>query len=345
MMIVRPVRADDLPAVVALAESASIGLTTLPPDRRLLDRRIRASINAFAADVERPAGEAYLFVMEDLTTGQLRGTCGVVARVGGFEPFYSYAVKTHVHASKQLHASKDIGVLHLVQNHKGPTEIGTLFVHKDARGGGAGRLVSLSRFLFIAAFPHRFDEQVIAEMRGVVTAQGQSPFWNAIGRHFFAMEFAQADVLSATDKQFIGELMPKHPLYIPMLPPEAQSVIGQVHDETRPALRLLEQEGFRYNHQVDIFDGGPMVEAGLREIRSIRESRRATVGRIVPTSGVDAPMIIANERLDFRCCLGSVEVTGDGLVDLPRDVALALGVRLGDAVRYVSARPAVGQSA
>lgn len=339
MMIVRPVRADDLDAVLALAESAGVGLTTLPPDRKLLERRIRASVNALGGEVDRPAGEAYLFVMEDLTTGALRGTCGVVARVGGFEPFYSYTVKTHVHASKQLHVSKDLQVLHLVVNHKGPTEIGTLFLHPDARGGGNGRLLSLSRFLFLGAFPQRFDEQVIAEMRGVLTEEGESPFWNAIGRHFFDMDFARADVLSATDKQFIGELMPKHPLYIPMLGAEAQAVIGKVHRETRPALRLLEQEGFRYNHQVDIFDGGPMVEAPRRAIRSIRESRRATVAGVVPACATETPLIIANERLDFRACLGKVEVREDGSVDLPRDVALALGVRLGDPVRYVAARP------
>lgn len=36
-------------------------------------------------------------------------------------------------------------------------------------------------------------------------------------------------------------------------------VIGKVHQQTLPALRLLEQEGFRYNGYVDIFVGNKSI--------------------------------------------------------------------------------------
>lgn len=39
----------------------------------------------------------------------------------------------------------------------------------------------------------------------------------------------------AGQKSFIAELMPKHPLYVDFLSPEARESIGQVHPHTAPA--------------------------------------------------------------------------------------------------------------
>jgi arginine N-succinyltransferase len=33
-------------------------------------------------------------------------------------------------------------------------------------------------------------------MRGISDEQGHSPFWESLGRHFFKMEFSQADYLT-----------------------------------------------------------------------------------------------------------------------------------------------------
>ncbi|MCA9545429.1 MAG: arginine N-succinyltransferase [Myxococcales bacterium] len=339
MRIIRPARTADLDALVRLAASASVGLTTLPADRTLLAEKIRDSQRAFEAEVRRPAGETYLLVLEDLLTGRLEGTAGVVARVGGFDPFYSYRLQTSIHRSEQLGVVKPVRTLQLEESHKGPSEIGTLFLDPHARGAGVGRLLSLSRFLLVAAAPERFAPKIIAEMRGVLDGQGRSPFWEAVGHKFFDMPFAQADALSAADKSFIGDLMPKHPLYIPLLPDDVQAVIGRVHEETRPALRLLEQEGFTFAEQVDIFDAGPMMEAPRDRVRTLAESRVAEVSQVLPAAEDEAPVLISNERLDFRACIGAVTPVGDDRVAVPRDVALALGVRLGDRVRYVPARP------
>lgn len=337
MMVIRPARLDDLPALLQLAEAAGVGLTTLPDDERLLRKRITASIHALSSDVEQPAGQSYLFVMEDLLTGQVGGTAGLVARVGGYEPFFSYSIRKRVHTSERLNISNEVKALHLESSHKGPSEIGTLFLHPEARGSGNGRLLSLSRFLFVAAFRERFDTEIIAEMRGVSDDDGNSPFWDAVGRHFFQVGFADADAQSARDKAFVGEMMPRHPIYIPMLPPEVQAVVGRVHRQTVPALRLLEQEGFEYRDEVDVFDAGPMLRAHRDTIRSLTESKVAPLGRVVHDCQGETLMLVANDSLDFRCCLGQVDEEGDTVV-LPRDVALAIGVRLGHSVRYVPAR-------
>jgi arginine N-succinyltransferase len=341
MHVIRPVRPDDLDALLNLAQAAGVGLTTLPADRELLEQRIHDAAHAFRPTVRKPGGDAYLFVLEDLLTGAVHGCCGIVARVGGFEPFYTYDVRTTLRQSEALGVHKRIEALHLEAHHKGPSEIGTLFVHPDARGKGIGRLVSLSRFVFMAGFPGRFAKETIAEVRGVLDDAGQSPFWNAIGRHFFEMDFAQADARSAADKGFIADLMPQHPIYLPMLPPAARAAVGEVHRNARPAKRLLEQEGFEFGGQVDIFDAGPLMRAQTSEIRSVEHSATAELVDVMPPVNEPGLFIISNERLDFRATLGALDLRPGGGIALPRDVVLALGLRLGDRVRYVPARAAV----
>jgi len=220
MYLIRPITLDDLPALVDLTRLTGFGLTTLPNDERLLRRRIKESLRGFdkLADDDPPLGETYLFVMEHVPTKQVCGTCGIVSKVGGFEPFYAYRVETTIHQSQVLHVRKEIQTLHLVEMHSGPCEVGSLFLSPQHRAGGNGRLLSPSRFLFMADNPAYFDPMVIAEMRGVLDDQGHSPFWDAVGHHFFDIDFPKADYLSMVTTRFIDNLMPKQPIYFPLLP-------------------------------------------------------------------------------------------------------------------------------
>lgn len=140
------------------------------------------------------------------------------------------------------------------------------------RKEGNGYLLSKSRFMFMAAFRDKFNDKVVAEMRGVIDEHGYSPFWQSLGKRFFSMDFSRADFLCGTgQKAFIAELMPKHPIYTHFLSQEAQDVIGQVHPQTAPARAVLEKEGFRYRNYIDIFDGGPTLECDIDRVRAIRK--------------------------------------------------------------------------
>lgn len=339
MVVLRPVSLADLDQLVALVAQAGFGLTTLPADGDLLQQRIEGSMRGFEKLQQKPEGEPYLFVMEDLTTGQVVGTAGVFAKVGGFEPFYAYRIESSIHESKTLKIRKEIRTLHLYAEHDGPSEIGSLFLAPSYRGGGNGRLLSIGRFLFMAQFKKFFDPLVIAEMRGVIDAQGRSPFWDAIGKHFFEIDLPRADYLSIINKRFIADLMPKHPIYIPLLPQEAQDVIGKVHAQTEPALHVLETEGFLRNGMVDIFEAGPCVSSQLRKIRAVKESVQARISQIVE-GPIDATnFIISNTQRDFRACMGPVKVDADKGIIITKLTGLALKVKVGDAVRYVTAKP------
>jgi len=215
-----------------------------------------------------------------------------------------------------------------------------MFLHSDFRARGAGRTLSLARFLFMAEHPRSFDEVVLAEMRGVVDDRGQSRFWDAVGRHFFEVDYPQADALSIVNKRFIADLMPRHPLYIPLLPAAAQEVIGRVHPETEPALAILEAEGFTCTGMVDIFEAGPILSCRRDDLRLVRESVRAPVAGIAAAPPGAMPMLVGTTVTAFRACRSPLTLLADGGVMLPQETAEALGVAPGDIVRSGPLKPA-----
>ncbi len=333
MHVFRPIHEADLPGLVELARATGGGLTTLPPEREFLADRIAESLRAFSPRVKQAGGEFYLFVLEDLASGGIVGVSGLGARVGGYHPWYSYEVRDEAHFHRPLGIEKAIKVLHLKKEHRGPSEACSLFLRGDRRRHGNGRLLSLARFLFLGAFPRRFTETIIAEMRGYVDGSGRAPFWEAVGRHFFDFDFYRADVLSGLgEKEFIADLMPRHPIYVSLLPAEAQSGLGRVHPDTEPALAMLRAEGFASMGEIDIFDGGPLIRAESATIRTLREARSVPLKRIV--AELPGPVcLLANGKLAFRACLGPLATDGVGVV-LEHAGAAALEVDVGDRITF-----------
>lgn len=335
MFYIRPVKKTDLDSLTQLANLAHSGLTTLPKDRNYLSQKIDDSLRAFDEKVRRPAGEQYLFVLADSTNEQLLGTSGICSKVGGFQPFYTYKIKKENFEDRDLDIKKMVEVLHLIENHDGPSEICSLFVSPQFRSKGFGRLLSLCRFLFMAEFSHRFDSTIISELRGVSDKNGQSPFWNCVGKLFFEIEFSQADFLTGLGhKNFIKNLMPKYPIYCAMLPVSVQKVIGQVHQKTKPALHLLKKEGFVYAHEVDLFDAGPTVSAPLQNIKTVQQSITSTLSEITNNTINSKEHIITNSKLDFKACFGKVLTKQDGTICINKDVAQCLNLQTGDVIRF-----------
>jgi arginine N-succinyltransferase len=255
--------------------------------------------------------------------------------VGGYQPFYEYRIDTTVFESKTINVRKEIPILSLYQTHDGPCEVGTLFLHPDYRKNGNGRFLQLCRFLFVAEFPHAFETPVISEFRGVLDAHGYSPFWDALGFHFFGIGFAEADRLSIINKKFIADLMPRHPIYIPLLPKSAQDVIGKPHPESERAVKNLAAEGFAFANMVDIFDAGPVYSCPRDDIRTIRHSTRASIAAL-SDDAISSPIyMVSTTTADFRATRSALEVMPEG-VRLPSSTARALSLSPGDVVRYVT---------
>jgi arginine N-succinyltransferase len=341
---VRPIAEDDLRAVLALSERTGTGLTTLPANRERLAERIARSLASFAGTASR-ADACYVFVLVDSTVDRVIGIAAIEAAVGLKEPWYNYHVGTLVHASRALDVYTAAPTLFLANDHTGHTELCSLFLDQGYRHGKNGPLLAKSRLLFIAEFADRFAPKVIAELRGKLDADSRSPFWEGLGRHFFAMEYGTADYLTGIgQKSFVAELMPRHPVYVNLLPESARAVIGEVHDHTRPARALLEQEGFRYEGYVDIFDAGPTLECFRDNVHAVRQSAVLPVA-ILPadelprTRSEDVVWLVANRRFDqFRAILAQAPPRIER-IPLAQSAAVQLGIADGDAVRAVPLAP------
>ena len=337
MVIIRPIQASDYDALHRIAVESGHGFTSLPVNEELLKKRITHSEESFAKQVTQPGQEGYLFVMEDLETGEVVGTSGIEAAVGLEDAFYHYHLGKVVHNSRELGIYNTVETLSLCNDYTGASEICTLFLSEGHRKNNNGRFLSRFRFLFMAEHAERFAETVIAEMRGVSDENGESPFWQWLEEHFFSMDFPTADYLTGIGKKvFIAELMPKYPIYVNLLSEKAQQVINKVHDKTVPALRLLEAEGFARRGYVDIFDAGPTVEAQKDSIRTVSQSQKCQV--IIGDVNNDENYMICNTKVNgFRATQAQVALreTANQVVISPA-TAEALMVTEGDWVRLIT---------
>ncbi len=333
MMLVRPVAVSDHAELLALAREAGIGMTSLPPDPDVLERKIARSVAACAGECEEE-NEAFLFVMKDTETGKLVGTTGIVAHVGIKHPFYSYKLSTIVQACEGLDVYSHHHVLHMVNDYTHATEIGSLFLLAPYRRDGIGSFLSRCRYLMLAEFPDLFSEVVISEIRGVQDEAGESPFYKNLAQHFFKMEFKRADFIHATKGgQFISDLMPRYPVYVNLLDKKAQQTIGVPLAASLPAMSLLEKEGFRYQGYIDVFDAGPTMQAERSGIRTVRKSKRAELTETGDATGMKC-MVSSTKREDFRIVFTEIGVNKSGLT-ICAEAARELGVSPGDYLRYL----------
>jgi arginine N-succinyltransferase len=329
---VRAARNDDFQAIYEMAKLTGGGFTNLPPDRGALVAKLAQSAEAFASEGDPAVGDLFLFVLENVETGQIRGTCQIFSRVGMEQPFYSYRISTLTQTSRELGRTFKAEMLSLCTDFEGSSEVGGLFLHPGERAGGLGLLLARSRYLFIKLHRERFAERVIAELRGVIDEAGGSPFWDAIAGRFFGMSFQEADEFNAAHgTQFIADLMPKTPIYTAMLPESARQVLGVPHPSGRAAMKMLEREGFTADGYVDIFDGGPTMAVPTDRIRTIRESRELILSETKPSDGANNALLAAGKLEDFVACYGVLHADKSGQAALDRNSAGLMGIEKGDA--------------
>ena len=335
MMLIRPIKRQDKQALLQLAQKTGTGFTSLPHNEIHLEERIERMIATWEG--KAPLSEqGYLFVLEESETKKVVGISAIEVAIGLNDPWYDFHVGTQVHASKELGIYRQMQKLTLSNDHTGHSELCTLFLDPDYRKDKNGQLLSKSRLLFIAGFTDKFSPRIIAEMRGVNDEQGESPFWESLGRHFFAIDFHEADYLTGIgQKSFIAQLMPKHAFYVDFLTQAAQNVIAEVHPSTLPARKILESEGMRYEGYVDIFDAGPTLEAYTKDLRVVKKSRLRQVKVSSKDIIGEEILLLGNDKYQaFRAIIASPQVDRCNIY-LSQAQAEALSVVDGEQLRVV----------
>lgn len=328
-LLFRSAKLCDLDAILQLAINSGNGLTTLPKSKSTLKERLTLSDDSFKRNINQPTHEYYLFVLEDLKTNKIVGTSAIESNTGYNTPFFTYKVSKRTRFSHHLNIRCEDKLLNLVNDHTGKSELCTLYLEPNYRHSHHGVFLSRARFIYMAQFPERFQKKIIAEMRGIINENGESPFWNHVGQHFFKMSFSQADELSlSTNKQFIDDLLPDDQIHVCLLDSAAQIVIGQPHEATKPAMNILIKEGFEYDNYVDIFDAGPTIEAAQRDIQTIKNS---LILKVIAISQLDNhPIyIIGNKNTNFKATIGPLKIHQNGAI-ITQETSDLLHINKGD---------------
>ncbi|HZZ86260.1 MAG TPA: arginine N-succinyltransferase [Anaeromyxobacteraceae bacterium] len=340
MYLLRDAQKSDLKGLGALA--AVLNSVNLPNDERALAEIVELSCRSFQGRIREPLQRAYVFVLEEPRTGRVAGTSMLIAQHGTREsPCTFFNVSTREHYSSTLDRHFEHQVLSIGYHFDGPTEIGGLVVHPAdrARPDQAGKQLSLVRFLYLAMFPERFRDTVLAELMPPLAPGGKSPFWESCGKRFTGLEYQEADKRSRENKEFIQQLFPSGDLYATLLPPRVQRLLGAVGPATEPARRMLEAIGFRRVSRIDPFDGGPHYEARRDEILPVRAYRRGRVATApLRPSADDRPKLVGLVRPDgkvrFRAVRAPARFEGDDVL-LPPEARERLEVEPGERVGVI----------
>jgi len=337
MLVLRPVEPTDLPQLQQLARDSLVGVTSLPDDSERLRAKIAGSCTSFASNIQAQGPENYFFVLEDLDTQRLVGCSEILATAGFNEPFYSLRNRHFTSASRELNIEHGVPALSLCHDLSGHTLLRGFHIDNALVRSAFSELLSRARLLFIAAHAQRFADAVITEIVGYSDENGHSPFWDALGKHFFDLPYVEAERLCGLQSRtFLAELMPQYPIYVPMLPPAAQECIGRIHPDGQEAFDILEREGFETNSYIDLFDAGPTLYARTANIRSIVRSQTASVRE---QAKIDARghYLLSNDALHgFRAIVAELDYQPDQPLSLTPALCAALKVTAGSTIRLTA---------
>jgi arginine N-succinyltransferase len=334
----------------------------LPDDPRALARLLETSEQSFSGELRDPTRREYVFVLWDAERERAIGTSMIIAQLGRRGVPYIYL---EVRSEEKYSATLDRHFVHRVlttrYSYDGPTEIGGLVMHPEARRSAdrLGSLISYARFLFIAMRRKDFRDQVLAELLPPLEADGTSHLWEAYGARFTGLTYREADRLSKQNKEFIRSLFPSE-IYASLLSAAAQRVIGEVGAASLGVEKLLRRVGFNYAHRIDPFDGGPHFEARMDDVWPVTRTLKAKAAIAEKGEIADAPGAYADGLVcflpaekarkkdgSFRATFTEFRASADGKkVMIPEDAAKVLRCEDGDRIFSADASraPSPGRS-
>ncbi|PKH02833.1 arginine N-succinyltransferase [Psychromonas sp. MB-3u-54] len=315
MIVLRPAQLSDISKLERLAYASGPMVSTLPAKRSHLLAKVERSIHSFEQEVLTPGEESYLFVLEEMLTGQLVGTGVVNALAGNREPFYSFRNDIKIHSSRELKIHSRIHALTLNHDLSDHSQLCSFYISPALADTRYPSLVTLGRLLFMSVFPMRFANEWMAVLPGISDKDGRAPFWEHVGRKFFGIDYNQVEYYNTTrDKTFVAEMMPYHPLYVTLINEEAQAVMGLVHNEAQLQCDLLSEQGFEPDKYVEIFDAGPILSAPRNAISLCQQIKSVTLTINTTDAATQTYLLGMADNNDFKACIVQGVLQGERLM-------------------------------
>jgi arginine N-succinyltransferase len=322
-----------------LSIARHLNTVNLPDQREGVQQILDLSQRSFHQAIKDPKRRQYVFVLVDRAKDLIIGTSMIFGQLGRKDAPYIYLdVVDEERYSETLDKHFKHTVLSIGYSYNGPTEIGGLVLHPDYRRvpERLGTFLSYVRFLYLKLHRDWFRDEVLAELLPPLEKDGTSHLWDALGRHFTDLTYAEADKLSRKNKEFIRGLFPEGTIYASLLPKQAQDVIGKVGAQTRGVEKLLRRIGFRYAERVDPFDGGPHFTAMIDEVTLVQNTQHRVIESLLDASAkTNIRGLVATEPGAppwFRAVLAPFEELPGDACALDASAAKVRGVGVGDRV-------------
>ena len=195
-------------------------------------------------------------------------------QIGSSQPRYWYHLGLVVHAAADLGLNRRERTLLLGNDLTGASELADFAVDREAATPTQQRelpavmvraaLLLLYRDWQLHAETGAQPPKVIAAVPGRRDAGGNSPFWQGLGRHFFAGDVAQAQArFGLLWQTHVAALLPRHPLVVSILHESAQAAIGAIDAAAMPWCDALRRAGLRAGQHLSLDDAGPVYEAPI----------------------------------------------------------------------------------
>ncbi|MBT3176272.1 MAG: hypothetical protein HOG03_07055 [Desulfobacula sp.] len=269
--VIRGVSTSDLEMLYSL--SVNDNLLNLPPDKDILREKIKASIASFSPGAT-VADPEYIFVLEDLESGEVIGTSTIFVNYASkAHPLYYFTVYDEYNSVEGISVKKDHQLLRLGWETFGISAFGGLIIDPRYRGlpEKRGKQISLIRMLFLGMFPELFHTMIISELMAPLNPDGNNPFWSAVGKKYTGYEYETAfHYARQKDRRFIQDYFPKEDIILYPHQKNLHRSIYSVLDTGRPQQHILTVQGFRYNFRIDPMDGGLQYTAKIQEIDIIK---------------------------------------------------------------------------
>jgi arginine N-succinyltransferase len=328
IFLIREASLSDHSQLLSLARE--LDSINLPTNSSGLREALSRSMRGFRGRIRDRAQAVYIFCAEELVTHRIVAASLIIGKHGTPEaPHYYLEMDSDERYSHTLRKLFRHPYLRLRYSMDGPTEIGGLIVTHAMRGHPerVGKQISWARFLYIGKHLTRFENRVLAEMLAPMLPEHGNVFWDHYGRSMTGLSFREADLLSTRDKEFIRALFPETPLYTFLLPENVRNSLGVVGENSRGAVRLLEQAGMRFLNHIDPFDGGPYYGALAAELEPVKAMRSHIAVPGEPAAEkIRTYLVSAEDGRGFRAVRADAELLDNGRIVVAPAVLSALAL-------------------